>query len=77
MLQALHTGFKYLMEIILLNFITSVLPNVFRIDLFNFLYLEKLKSTCKHVLHRSHHSPSDVVWPFFVSRMRTLRHQKT
>ena len=35
------------------------------VDLFNFLYLEKLKSTCKHVFHCSHHSPSDVVWAIF------------
>ena len=31
----------------------------------NFLYLENLKSTYKHVLHCSHHTLSDVLWPFF------------
>ena len=30
-----------------------------------FFTFKKLKSTCNQVLHRSHHSPSDVVWPFF------------
>ena len=64
------------MEIITSYFITSMLPNVFCVDLFNFLYLEKLKSTCKHVLHCPHHSPSDVVWPFFVFRTRILQHLK-
>ena len=42
-----------------------MLPNLLCVDLFNFLYLEKLKSTCKHVLHCSHHSLSDVAWPSF------------
>ena len=27
---------------------------MFCVDLFNFLYLKKLKSTCKHGIHRSH-----------------------
>ena len=45
----------------LLNFITSVLP-VFCVDLFNFLYLEKLKSTCKHVLHYSLFSFHPAMW---------------
>ena len=48
-----------------LNLITSVLLNLLCVCLFNFLYLEKLKSTCKHEPHCSHHSPSNVVWSFF------------
>ena len=54
-----------------------MLPNVFCVDLFNFLYPEKIKSTCKHVLDPSHHLPSDDVWPFFVSQTRILQHQNT
>ena len=72
MLQAWHNALKQLMEIILLNFITSVLLNVFCVYLFTFLYLEKLKSTCKHVLHHSHHSPRNVVWQLFVSCLLLL-----
>ena len=29
------------------------------------------------MLYHSHHSPNEVVWPFFVSHMRILRHRKT
>ena len=43
---------------------------------FDFLYLEKLKSTCKHVVHCSHHSLSDVIWSVFVFWTRILWHWK-
>ena len=59
----------------LLNFITSILPNVFCVCLFDFLCIEKLKSHCKHVLYCSHHSFNDVTWPVFVSWTTILQHQ--
>ena len=37
------------MEIITSYFITSVLPNLFYVNLFNFLYLEKLTLTCNRM----------------------------
>ena len=57
----------------LLNFITSLLLKVFCVYFFSFLYLKKLKSTFKYVLHCSHHSLSDVIQPFFISQMRMLQ----
>ena len=63
-------------ESLFLNFITSVLFNVFCVYFFNFLYLSKLKSTCKHKIHCSHHPLSDVVWSLFISWARILWHWK-